>query len=102
MIEAKGKTDPEIYKRANVNRKHFSKIRSNPGYRPSKTTAIAFAVALELNVNETKDLIGRAGYTLSRSIQADVIVEYFIERREYDVFAINEALFAFDQPLLGM
>ena len=102
MIEAKGKTDPKIYKRANVNRKHFSKIRSNPGYRPSKTTAIAFAVALELNVNETKDLIGRTGYTLSHSIQADVIVEYFIERREYDVFALNEALFAFNQPLLGM
>ena len=101
LIEAKGKTDSEIYKCANVDRKHFAKIRNNPQIQPSKAAALAFAVALELNLDETKDFIGRAGYALSHSSKADVIVEYFIENRKYDVFAVNETLFAFDQPLLG-
>ena len=100
-IDDKGKTSPEVYKRANVDRKHFSKIRNNPAYQPSKTTALAFAIALELNIDETKDFIGRAGYALSHSSKSDIIVEFFIERKEYDIFTINEALFAFGQPVLG-
>ena len=101
LIDAKGKTDPEVYKKANVDRKLFSKIRNNPAYKPSKSTALAFAVALELNLDETKDFIGRAGYALSHSSKTDIIVEYFIQRSEFDIITINETLFAFEQPLLG-
>lgn len=101
LIDRTGKKDSEIYKKANVDRRLFSKIRNNMDYKPSKTTALAFAFALELDIDETKDFIGRAGFALSHSSKFDVIVEYFLVNRNYNVFELNEVLFAFDQPLIG-
>ena len=101
LIEAKGKTDSEVYKRANIDRRLFSKIRTERDYRPKKETIIAIAIALELTLTETADLLKRAGLALSRSLLFDVIVEYFITRGKYDIFEINNVLYKYDQPILG-
>ena len=101
LIDERGLTDAAVYKKANLSRQVFSKLRKDDGYRPAKPTAVALAIALELDMDQTRELLQRAGYALSTASTFDAIVRYYIERRSYDIVAINQMLFAFDQPLLG-
>ena len=101
LIDQTGKKDSEIYKKALLTKQHFSKIRNNPNYKPTKPTAIALALALELDLEQTRDLIGRAGYALTNSSKFDLIIRYFIELGNFNVVEINIALYEFDQPILG-
>lgn len=100
-IDMSGMTDVEVYKRANMDRKLFSKIRSNPAYHPRKQTVLALAIALKLNLDDTVDLLSRAEYALSPGNKGDLIVKYFIERGIYDIQTINFALYEYNLPILG-
>ena len=102
LIDAKGMTDPQVYKKANINRKHFSKIRTNQDYKPKKSTVFALAIALELNLAETRELLARAGYAFSHSNVSDVIIEYFLRHGKYDIDSINQVLFEKGEPTLGV
>ena len=101
LIDEKGMKDSACYRKANVDRKLFNKIKNHPGYAPKKSTAAAFCIALELDMAGTRALLAKAGYSMSRASVFDVVLEYFITRREYDVLTINQVLWQYDQPLLG-
>lgn len=99
MIDERGMTDSEAYTKAYVDRRHFSKIRKDVDYTPNKKTVLAFAIALELSLDEAKDLLRSAGFALSRSSKTDVIVAYFLQNKIYDMFEINDVLDAYGQPV---
>ena len=99
MIDERGMSDSEVYNRAYVDRRHFSKIRKDINYTPNKKTVLAFSIALELSLDEAKDLLNSAGYALSRSSKTDIIVAYFLQNKIYDMFEINEILDAYGQPV---
>ena len=101
LIDERGLKDSVVYRKANIDRRHFSKIRNNVNYLPTKRTVFSFAIALELSLDETKDLMNRAGYSISNSSKFDIIVSYFLENGIYDIFEINEVLFAYEEPVLG-
>lgn len=99
MIKERDMTEAEAYKKAFVDRRHFAKIKKDPYYMPNKKTILAFSIALELSLDETKDLLRSAGYALSRSSKFDIIIVYFLEGKNYDMFEINEVLYEYDQPI---
>ncbi len=102
LIDESGMKDSEVYNKANLTKQHFSKIRKNPHYKPTKPTAVALALALELDLEQTRDLIGRAGYALTNSSKFDLIIRYFIQHKKYNVVEINCVLYEFDQTRLGV
>ncbi len=102
LIDQKNLKDTHVYKRANIDRRLFSKIRSHVDYQPSKNTVLALAIALELDLNETQQLLEKAGFTLSHSLRRDIIIEFFIQEKNYNIFLINEVLFCYSLPLLGI
>ncbi|MGN0326442.1 MAG: helix-turn-helix domain-containing protein [Lachnospiraceae bacterium] len=99
MIDDRGIKDSEVYAKAHIDRRHFSKIRNDVNYVPNKKTVLAFAIALELSLDEAKDLLECAGFALSRSSKMDIIVMYFLQNKIYDMFEINDVLNAYDQPI---
>ena len=99
MIDERGLKDSEVYNKAQVDRRHFSKIRKDVNYTPNKKTVLAFSIALELSLDETKDLLNCAGYALSRSSKMDIIVTYFLQNKIYDMFEINDVLYEYGQPI---
>lgn len=101
MIDERGMTDSEVYTKAYVDRRHFSKIRKDVYYTPNKKTVLAFTIALELSLDEAKDLLQSAGFALSRSSKTDIIVAYFLQNKRYDMFEINDVLYAYGQPVFG-
>lgn len=101
MIDERGMTDSEAYTKAYVDRRHFSKIRKDVNYVPNKKTVLAFTIALELSLDEAKDLLESAGFALSRSSKTDIIVAYFLQNKIYDMFEINDVLDAYGQPVFG-
>lgn len=101
LIDERGLSDPYVYRKANIDRRLFSKIRSKREYQPKKSTALSLAIALELSLEETQELLAAAGYSLSKSTKFDLIIEYFIREQNYDIYTINEVLFTYHQPLLG-
>ncbi len=101
LIDQRGMSDPEVYKRANMDRRLFSKIRSNPNYQPTKSTVFALAIALQLNLDQTTDLLCRAGFAFSPSSKTDLIIKYFIREGIFNIHTVNEALFSYEQKLLG-
>lgn len=101
LIDKRNMSDVETYKKANISKAHFSKIRSHKEYRPTKTTVLAFCIALSLSLDECIKLLEKAGFSLSNSSKLDLIVKYFIKHKNYDIYEINNVLFEYDQTLLG-
>lgn len=101
MIDEREMSDPEVYKKANIDRKHFNHIKNDKHYRPRKETAVALAIGMKLDMKDTDTLLERAGFVLSRSSKFDLIIRYCIENKIYDIFEINEILFEQDQKTLG-
>ncbi|MFA9558522.1 hypothetical protein ACERII_14540 [Evansella sp. AB-rgal1] len=102
FIDQRNLLDTEVYKKARIDRKHFSKIRSNQNYHPKKNTIIALALALELSKDDTEKLLSSAGFTLTESNTSDLVIQFCLEKKIYDIDSVNEALEYFSlKPLIG-